>query len=127
MARLIENNHSFIKETRMKKILLPIIIAVSVLTTFTTHAAEMMDSKHNWNSPMSATAKAIKDAKSENKKAKKVGFEWRDTGKMIKKANKLAKAGKKGKAVKLANKAKRQAINAQHQALTAKGAGPHLF
>ncbi len=111
----------------MKKILLPIVLSVGMLTISSAYAAEMMDASHNWNSPISAIDKAIKEAKAENKKAKKVGFEWRDTGKMLKKAAKLAKAGQKEAAIKLANKAKRQAINAQHQALVAKSAGPHLF
>lgn len=52
---------------------------------------------------------AIKSAVMENKKAKKMFFEWRDTGKLIKKAKKASKKGDYDKAVKLANKAKRQA------------------
>ncbi|SMN01634.1 hypothetical protein SPONN_681 [uncultured Candidatus Thioglobus sp.] len=63
---------------------------------------------------------AISAAKAENKKAKKAGFEWRDTGKFIKQAK---KAGGK-KCLKLANKAKGQAILAQRQAVDQANAGP---
>ncbi len=59
----------------------------------------------------------IKQAIAENAKAKKVGFEWRDTGKMIKKAKKLAASGDTEKAIKLAKKAKKQAMDAQAQAV----------
>lgn len=52
---------------------------------------------------------AIAAAKDANAKAKAEGFEWRDTGKMIKKAEKALKDGKPEEAIKLANKAKRQA------------------
>lgn len=69
---------------------------------------------------------AIDAATAENKKAKKVGFEWRDTGKFLKKASKLAKAGKDKKAIALANKAKKQAVLAQQQAQDQANAGPRF-
>ena len=53
--------------------------------------------------------KAISAAQAANKKAKASGFEWRDTGKFIKKADEAAKKGDNAKAIKLANKAKSQA------------------
>jgi len=59
---------------------------------------------------------AIADAKSANAQAKKMGAEWRDTGKIIKKAEKALEGGDDAKAIKLANKAKRQAENAMKQA-----------
>ena len=63
-----------------------------------------------------ATAEqAIADAKSANAKAKSAGVEWRDTGKMIKSAEAALAAGDYEKAVKLANKAQRQAENAVTQ------------
>ncbi|SMN12170.1 histone protein [uncultured Candidatus Thioglobus sp.] len=65
---------------------------------------------------------AISAAKAENKKAKKARFEWRDTGKFIKDAK---KAGGK-KCLKLANKAKGQAILAQKQAVDQANAGPRF-
>lgn len=58
---------------------------------------------------------AIADAKSANKEAKAVGYEWRDTGKIIKKAEKALAGGDEAKAIKLANKAKKQAMNAMAQ------------
>ena len=42
------------------------------------------------------------------KAAAEVGYEWRDTKKMLRQARKLAKKGEFGKAVVLANRAKRQ-------------------
>ncbi len=116
----------------MKKILL------TTLTVFALSAqADLIsvDHEHNWNkspsavksSGSSALSGACKDAISaataENKKAKKVGFEWRDTAKFLKKAK---KAGGKG-CVKLANKAKAQALNAQQQAKDQANAGPVRF
>ncbi|MGD8782864.1 MAG: DUF4398 domain-containing protein [Thioalkalispiraceae bacterium] len=66
-----------------------------------------------------ATEQAAKDAiaaaKQANKEAKAVGYEWRDTGKMIKKAEKALADGDYDKAIKLANQAKRQAEIAVEQ------------
>lgn len=59
---------------------------------------------------------AIADAKSANAQAKKMNAEWRDTGKMIKKAEKALADGDNEKAIKIANKAQRQAENAMKQA-----------
>ncbi|HEC29899.1 MAG TPA: SoxXA-binding protein [Gammaproteobacteria bacterium] len=64
----------------------------------------------------SAALQAISAARAANKKAKASGFEWRDTGKFIKKARAAAKKGKNAKAIKLANKAKGQAVMAVKQA-----------
>jgi len=55
---------------------------------------------------------AIAGAKAANKRAKAVGYEWRDTGKMIKKAEKALEAGDEAGAIKIANKAKKQAEDA---------------
>lgn len=55
----------------------------------------------------------------ERKKAAKVKFEWNVTGKILKKAKKLAKSGKAAdldKAIKMANQAKKQGIDSQKQA-----------
>lgn len=60
---------------------------------------------------------AYAEAVAANKAAKAAGFEWRDTGKLLKYAKKaLADGGKDDKAVLLANKAKRHAMLAQKQA-----------
>ena len=58
---------------------------------------------------------AISAAKSELNKAKNIDYAWRDTGKMIKAAEKAAKKGEYDKAVDLANEAKMQSEIAQKQ------------
>ncbi|SMN00011.1 hypothetical protein SPONN_1184 [uncultured Candidatus Thioglobus sp.] len=111
----------------MKKILL------TTLAVFTLSAqADLIaiDHTHSWDKTSvkktvvkkapDVCKSAISAAKAENKKAKKAGFEWRDTGKFIKQAK---KAGGK-KCLKLANKAKDQAILAQRQAVDQANAGP---
>ena len=65
-------------------------------------------------STFASADKAISAAEAAQKVAAKVGYEWRDTGKMIKQAKKLAKEGKTEQAVKLARKAEQQG----HSALT---------
>ncbi len=69
---------------------------------------------------------AIAAAEQERQKAAKAGFEWRDTGKLIKKAKAALKKGDYATAVKLANKAKNQSVHALDQAQLAKTAGPHF-
>ncbi len=71
-------------------------------------------------------AAAITAAEAANKKAKKAEFEWRDTGKIIKKAKELAKNGEFDTAVKKANKAKKQADMALMQAEAAKKVRPRI-
>jgi uncharacterized protein YabN with tetrapyrrole methylase and pyrophosphatase domain len=71
-------------------------------------------------------AQAINNAQTAQKNAKKVGFEWRDMGKMIKKAKAAQKAGKYVKAVKTANKVVRQGNQALIQAKLASTAGPRF-
>lgn len=64
-----------------------------------------------------ATAEqAIADAKASNAQAKKMNAEWRDTGKIIKSAEKALGEADYEKAIKLANKAQRQAELAMKQA-----------
>lgn len=69
---------------------------------------------------------AIKSAMKANGKAKKMYAEWRDTGKILKKARKAKGKGDFDKAVKLAGKAKRQAIMAVAQAKAQKNVKPLL-
>ncbi len=64
---------------------------------------------------MSAEA-SIAAAKEAQKQARSVGGEWRDTGKMIKKAEKLLKEGKAKKAAKLAQEAEAQGMLGYMQA-----------
>lgn len=58
---------------------------------------------------------AIVFASDANKRAAAVGYEWRDTGKFIKKAKAAAAKGDDQKAIKLANQAKLQADLAYNQ------------
>ena len=69
---------------------------------------------------------AIKSAMAANGKAKKLYVEWRDTGKTLKKARKAKGKGQFDKAVKLAGKAERQAINAVAQYHEQKNVKPML-
>lgn len=62
-------------------------------------------------------------AKAEMKKAGSMGASWRDTGKLLKKADKAASAGDMEKATKLAEAALFQAKTAQSQAQTQAGVG----
>ena len=59
---------------------------------------------------------AIAAAKAAQKSAGAVGGEWRDTGKMIKKAEKLLKEGKTKEAAKLAQEAEAQGMLGYMQA-----------
>jgi len=69
----------------------------------------------------------VKEAKASIKQAKSSGGEWRDTSKILKKAEKAAKAGDMKKAMKLAKKASEQAKLGHKQAIAQKNAGPWLF
>jgi nucleoid-associated protein YgaU len=64
----------------------------------------------------SPAGKAIAEAKAANKKAKALDYEWRDTGKIIKKAEAALDDGNAAEAIKQANKAKKQADDAVAQA-----------
>ena len=64
----------------------------------------------------SAAEQAIADAKAANAEAAALGFEWRDTGKIIEEAEAALAAGDNDKALELANKALAQAEDAKRQA-----------
>jgi len=69
---------------------------------------------------------AVKEANISINNAKAVNYEWRDSRKLLKKADKLNKEGKTDKAIKLANKAKKQGELAVAQAkLQASVSGPY--
>ena len=68
--------------------------------------------------------KAKKEASAEINNAKAAGYEWRDSQKILKKAEEAEKAGNHEEAMKLANKAKKQGIDAVAQAEVQKNAGP---
>ncbi len=61
---------------------------------------------------------AIADAKEAQKQADSVGGEWRDTGKMIKKAEELLAAGKADEAEKLARQAEAEGMLGYMQAVS---------
>ncbi|WP_131905353.1 hypothetical protein [Cocleimonas flava] len=69
---------------------------------------------------------AIKQAKAAQKEAASLGFEWRDTGKIIKKAEAAAKEGKDKKAIELATIIIDQLPAVRKQAAIAKNAGPRF-
>jgi len=69
---------------------------------------------------------AIAAAKDAQKQANSVGGEWRDTGKMIKKAEKLLKEGKAMEAEELARKAEAQAMIGYIQATSQKSENLHI-
>jgi hypothetical protein len=70
---------------------------------------------------------AIAAAKTANKLAIKENYEWRDTRKLIKKAEKALASGKDSKAIKLANQAQRQAENAVKQKKSELKRLQHMF
>lgn len=69
---------------------------------------------------------ALSAAKASQKKAASVGGEWRDTGKILKKAAAAAAEGDYATATKLANKAKAQGDIGYQQALEQANAGPRI-
>ncbi len=69
---------------------------------------------------------AISKAVQKTRQSAKVGYEWRDTGKIIKKAKVALKKGDIDTAIKLANKAGKQSENALKQYAEQKNAGPRF-
>ena len=69
--------------------------------------------------------KAAADAKAAIAAAAAADYEWRDSGKMLKEADKIASGGDYAKAIILAKKAKRQGDLAVAQSKAQAGAGPH--
>jgi nucleoid-associated protein YgaU len=65
--------------------------------------------------PVAMAQAAIADAKAANAQAKAANYEWRDTAKIIAEAEKALAAGDTGTAIKLAEKARRQAEDALKQ------------
>ncbi len=73
------------------------------------------DTGSSTNDATAAAEQAIASAKAANTDAKAVGYEWRDTGKLIKKAEAALADGNTDEAIKLANKAQAQAEDAIKQ------------
>ena len=67
------------------------------------------------NIASASTDNAIASAEKARKAAAAVGYEWRDTGLMIKKAKELAAKGKSEQAIQLANKAEEEGKDALNQ------------
>ncbi len=99
----------------MKKILLT-TLAVFTLSAQAFHTPEAAVSFKS----------VIGAAEADYKKALAAKMAWRDTGKMIKEAKKLNKAGKTDAAIAVAKKAHKQAVNALAQAAVAGSAGPRF-
>lgn len=70
-----------------------------------------------------AFAQALDAAKTAQKLAAEAKGEWRDTGKLIKKAEAAAKEGDYDKAIKLADQARRQGYLGRKQALDQRDIG----
>lgn len=103
-----------------------ILVSAALLTALILTGCQSQQKKPYVQAPepekRSAVA-AIENAKAHNKAAKKAGFEWRDTGKMLKAAEALVAEGKYAKAQTQAIKAYYQADIALKQSKTSAGAG----
>ena len=108
----------------MNKMLFIATLAVALTTlsacnkemTKTDAAAPAATAPAAAGSDQEAYEAALAAAKAEIKKANAVGGEWRDTGKILKKAEKAAAEGNYGDATKMAEKARFQAVKGQEQA-----------
>ncbi len=105
--------------TTTKTLVSTFIAAILCLGLVGTAAAGSTASKSDYE-------QALADANAAVEKAKGVGGEWRDTGKLIKKAQEAAGKGDYAQAVKFANKAKLHSDIGYQQALNEKNAGPHF-
>ncbi len=99
----------------MKKLLLAAAVALFLNACAYAPAATTDDAK-------TAISKAVQTTQ----QSAKVGYEWRNTGKIIKKAKAALKKGDIDTAIKLANKASRQSDNALKQYAEQKNAGPRF-
>ena len=99
-----------------------LMIILMAATALTISACAASGPSHTENDAKGA----ITAAEHQTKRAAKHFYEWRDTGKLIKKAKAALKAKDYNKAVKLANKAKAQSTMALQQYEDQKNAGPHM-
>ena len=111
-----------------KTIKISMIIATAILfvACASGNAVEKAAVRASSSQVDSSVMAAIDAAKAAVKKAATVDGVWRDTGKFIKKAEKLAKQGKNAEAMKLANKAKLQGELGYQQAISQAHAGPRF-
>ncbi|MEJ2405559.1 MAG: SoxXA-binding protein [Candidatus Thiodiazotropha sp.] len=99
----------------MYKKVISLLILLAALT-----AAGMTTSVMAEEASAAKVQKLIDAAKAAKKEAASVNGEWRDTGKMIKKAEELLKQGKFVEAAKLANDAAKQGHLGYQQAVSQK-------
>jgi len=99
------------------KIFAGIALATALLSGCASTGSNKVYSQATYNA-------AVIEAKASIKIAKKAHYEWRDSGKILKKAEKAAKEGDFTKATKLAEKAKRQGAMALAQSKDQANAGP---
>lgn len=88
---------------------------IIVFTTVCTLVLSLAACQSTPTKTMAQANAAIEAAEMVNNKAKKSFYEWRDTGKIIKKAKKAKQKGDFDKAIKLANTAERHAKHAVAQ------------
>jgi hypothetical protein len=98
-----------------KNLLLASALTLSAGTYLSTASAADMSAEN-----------AIAAAKDARKQAIAVGGEWRDTGKMIKKAEKLLKEGKAEEATKIAQAAEAQGMLGYMQATSQTSDNLHI-
>ena len=104
------------------KIFSGIVLASALLSVSAINgafASPMSSNKADYHVALDSASKSLKSAKS-------AGFEWRDSSKILKKAEKAAKSGDFNLATRLVNKAKRQGDMALAQAKIQANAGPRL-
>lgn len=92
--------------------MLPLVAAALLISACASQTAKIEPTEEN-------SAAAIAAAETANKAAADAGFEWRDTGKIIKQAKKAAANKEYAKSIELAQKAERQGHNAVKQAASA--------
>jgi len=91
------------------------LFSVAILSLGLITGCATTDEEDSAASSSSAAEQAISDAKALTAEAKAANYEWRDTGKIIKKAEKALAAGDEEGALKLANQALAQSRTAISQ------------
>ncbi len=102
------------------------IVGIALSALIITGCASSGGSSASSSEAESAYQQAMSEAKKALNDAHKANNVWRDSGKMLKKADEAAKTGDFETATKLALKAKRQGELAVLQAESQKNAGPNL-
>lgn len=108
---------SFMNHAKLLTGLALVITLLSGCAMYGTSDAPVEPTKDNYNLALASANKSIKAAVQAN-------YVWRDSGKILKKADKAAKKGDFKTAIKLANKAKRQGDMALAQFKEQADAGP---